>query len=760
MKGLSVVGQPGIKRVDATGKATGEAIFADDISGRPALVGRILRSTQHHARILNIDASKARRLPGVKAVVTAAEWPGIKIGPYTQDEEVLAVSKVRFVGDHVAAVAAVDEDTAEEALNLIKVEYAPLPAVFDASEAMRPDASRVHDNSTNIGRHIAYTRGDIDAAFSKADLIFEETFRTHRVSPASLEPACCVVDFQSSGHLQVWAGLSDIFSLRRLLAAYLKAPENNIHVFQPVLGGCFGGKGSVTRGSMCCIAALLSRTAGKPVKIVNSWQDEMFAGRFRLAMDIRMKFGVKADGTVIAKETTTIANAGAYQGVGDLIYATATKRHESLYRFKNIRNEAFLVYTNTVPGSPYRGFGNPQGHFAVESMMDIAAEKLGLDPAEIRLRNATHAGDVTAHGWKIESCGLTECIEAAVKKSEWKQRRGEGKTGAGLGIGCMIHVAGRRSRKEFYGSRALVKVERDGRATVFSGEGDQGEGLDTALAIIAAEELGIPLKNVNVARPDTDTSPIVMGLFSDRGTVLAGNAVRLAARDARGQLLEMAAKMREVSAEELTIREGRVYAKGNPDFSLSVAEVASFALSRHDAQTLILGQGAWDPPSVMPDPVTGYGNISTSYTFAGQVAEVQVDRETGMFKVARVSAAHDLGTAINPMAARGQIEGAIVQGMGYATMETLGEHGGPPMSNFLDYLMPSSLDIPALETMLVETEDPHGPFGAKGVGEPGMVAIAAAIGNAIYDAVGVRVRDLPITPDKVLGGLRREKRVT
>ncbi len=355
------------------------------------------------------------------------------------------------------------------------------------------------------------------------------------------------------------------------------------------------------------------------------------------------------------------------------------------------------------------------------------------------------------------SGGLTECIEAAVKKSGWKQKRGDRKTGSGLGIGCMIHVAGRRSRKEFYGSRALVKVERDGRATVFSGEGDQGEGLDTVLAIIAAEELGISLKDVNVARPDTDTSPIVMGLFSDRGTVLAGNAVRLAAKDARRQLLEMAAKMREVSAEELTIREGRVYAKENPDFSLSVAEVASFALSRHDAQTLILGQGAYDPPSVMPDPVTGYGNISTSYTFAGQVAEVQVDRDTGQFKIIKVSAAHDLGRAINPMAAKGQIEGAIVQGMGYATLEKFGEHGGPPVSNFLDYLMPSSLDIPAMETMFVETEDPHGPFGAKGVGEPGMVAIAAAIGNAIYNAVGVRILELPITPEKILRGLQEKR---
>ncbi len=763
MEGLSVVGQPGIKRVDAAGKATGEAIFADDIILRPMLAGKILRSPHHHARILNMDTSRARKLLGVKAVVTAAEWPGVKIGPKVQDEEVLAVSKVRFVGDHVAAVAAVDEDTAEEALSLIKVEYAPLPAVFDASEAMRPDAPKVHDSTSNIARHLSYTRGDIDGGFSQADLIFEETFRTHRVSPAAIEPVCCIAQFESSGRGQIWAGLTDIFGLRRVLSVYLGVPENNIRVFQPVLGGCFGGKSSSTRGSLCCIAALLSRITCKSVKLIQNWQEELLAGRRRIPMEFRMKFGVKADGTVVAKQTTMTANTGAYLGVGELIYTTAVRRHESLYRFNNISAEAFLVYTNTSPASSYRGFGNPQGHFAVESMMDMAAEKLGLDPVEIRIKNATHTGDVTAHGWKIESCGLTECIETVTKKAGWKDKNKNNNknknTSTGLGIGCMIHVAGRRVFSDFSGSRALVKIERDGRATIFSGEGDQGEGLDTVLAIIAAEELGIPLKDIKLARPDTDTSPIVMGLFSDRGTVLAGNAVLLAAKDAKRQLLEMAAKMREVSVEELTIRDGRVFAKENPNISLSVAEVAAFALSKRDAQTLILGQGAYDPPSVLPDPVTAYGNISTSYTFAAQVAEVQVDRDTGLVKIIKVSAAHDLGRALNPMAAKGQVEGAIVQGMGYALLEKFVEPESPPITNLLDYLLPTSLDIPTLDPMFIETEDPHGPFGAKGVGEPGMVAIAPALANAIYNAVGVRIRELPITPEKILRGLR-EKRTT
>lgn len=757
MEGLAVIGKPGIIRVDASEKATGEAVFSDDIILRPMLAGKILRSPHHHARILNIDTSRARNLPGVKSVVSAADWQGVKIGPKIQDEEVLAVSKVRFMGDHVAAVAAVDEDTAEEALSLIKVEYAPLPAVFDASEAMQPDAPKVHDPAGNIIRHLSYTRGDIDRGFSQADLIFEETFSTHRVSPAPIEPVCCVAHFESSGKGQVWAGVTDIFGVRRTISAYLKIPENSIKVYQPVLGGCFGGKGSSVRGSLCCITALLSRISGKPVKLINSWQEELLAGRRRIPMEFRMKFGVKSDGTVVAKQTTMVGNTGAYLGVGELIYTTAVRRHENLYRFNNISAEASLVYTNTSPTSSYRGFGNPQGHFAVETMMDIAAEKLGLDPVEIRLRNATHSGDVTAHGWKIESCGFTECIEAATKKAGWKERRGNTKTGAGLGLGCMIHVAGRRVWTDFSGSRALVKIERDGRATVFCGEGDQGEGLDTVLSLIAAEELGIPFKDIRVARPDTDSSPIVLGLFSDRGTVLAGNAVRLAAKDAKRQLLEMAAKMREVSAEELAIRDGRIFVKGNPNISLSVAEAAAYALTRRDPQTLILGQGAYDPPSVLPDPVTAYGNISTSYTFAAQVAEVQVDRDTGEVRINKVSAAHDLGRAINPMAAEGQVEGAIVQGMGYAIMEKFGEAGEAPITNLLEYLLPTSLDIPVLAPMFVETEDPHGPFGAKGVGEPGMVAIAPALANAIYNAVGVRIKELPITPDKILRGLQEKQ---
>ncbi|MBI4317718.1 MAG: xanthine dehydrogenase family protein molybdopterin-binding subunit [Chloroflexi bacterium] len=754
MEKFSVVGQPGINRVDAPEKATGQARFTCDIILPRMLVGRVLRSPHPHARILRLETTRARALPGVKAVITAADAPHNMVGRW-QDDEVLAATKVHFVGDHVAAVAAVDEDTAEEAMALIEVEYEPLLAVMDAAAAMLPDAPRVHDDRSNIADRFSYSRGDVDDAFARADLVFQETIFAPGQNHAAIEPFYCLASFEASGRGQVWAGVKDIFGVRRVVADCLMIPENDVRVFQSHVGGCFGGKGTVARASTCAVAALLSRATGLPVKLINTRDEEILAGRQRLPMHFEMKFGVKADGKVIAKETRLIANTGACVGNGKEIYATAARRHESIYRFKNIRTEAFLVYTHTLPGSPFRGYGNPQGTFAVEMMMDIAAEKLGLDPVEIRLKNATRQGDVTAHGWEIKSCGLTQCIETAAKNSAWHERRANSPNGAGLGIGCMIHASGRRVSPDYSGSRAMVKIERDGRVTVFSGEGELGQGSHTVFAMMAAEELGIPIEDVKVAQPDTDISPIALGLFSDRGTILGGNAVRLAAQDARRQLLRVAAEMLEAKVEDLLLEVGRIFVQGYSDKSLTVAQVAGHALARRDAEPIILGKATYEPPSVFPDPKTLYGNLSSSYSFAAQVAEVEVDRETGLVKTLKVSAAHDLGKAINPMGAHGQMEGAIVQGIGYSLYERMAEDGDVAKTSLLDYRIPTSLDVPTIESAFIETIDPYGPYGAKGVGEPGLVAMAPAVANAIYNTVGVRITELPITPDKLLAAMER-----
>jgi 4-hydroxybenzoyl-CoA reductase alpha subunit len=757
MKELTVVGER-IPILDGKEKVTGEAKYAADLKFPHMLYGKILRSPHPHAKILNIDISKAKKVPGVKAVITTKDTPQKKWGAFIEDQTIFGVDKVRYIGEEVAAVAAVDEYTAEEALQLIKVDYEILPAVFDPEEAVLPGAPLIHEEAkNNIALRLDINRGDIQAGFNESDDIIEERFATSLVHQCYTEPTASVASMDINGRLTVWAPVQYIFLARRRWAKALDMDVSRLRVIQSKVGGGFGGKTADENSTpICCV---LTKVTGKPVKIVLTREEEFVAGRPRVPAVIYLKMGVKKDGTFTAKEARIFGDNGAYSGKGPSTISTIAIRPDSLYRFKNIRTEALLVYTNKVPTGAYRGFGNPQMAFALESFIDIIADRLHLDPLEIRLKNAVQTGDTTAHGWKIRSCGYSECIRKAASVAGWKEYK-EAKPslkGIGVGIAGVIHVSGNK-HFGFDGSNIFIKISEDGRAKIISGEGDLGQGANTVLTQIAAEELGIPLKDIEISQADTEFTPFCFGAFGSRVTTIAGNAVRLAAADAKRQLIEIASQVLEESPTDLICEGGRIFVRGAPERYLTIAEVIQAGLFKL-GNINVLGQGSFDPDSEVPDPKTKYGNISSAYEFGAHVAVVRVCEETGNVEILDFVAAHDVGRAINPMLVEGQIEGGVAQGIGYALLEDMQLKNGKVLNpNFTDFKVPLAPDLPPIRTIMVETHDPQGPFGGKGLGEATIVPTAPAIANAIFDAVGVRIRDLPITSEKILKALKERSR--
>ncbi|MBI2303478.1 MAG: molybdopterin-dependent oxidoreductase [Chloroflexi bacterium] len=753
----SLIGRP-TPAVDAWDKVIGRAVFGTDVKLPGMIHGKVLRSPHPHARILNIDASRARKLAGVKVVVTGRDIPlpryGVA-GTPIQDETLLAVDKVRYVGDEVAAVAAVDGDTALEALSLIRVEYELLPAVFDPLEAMSLQAPLIHQGAPdNIASRFAYERGEAARAFAQADYIYQGSFATSLVHQAYLEPNAAVAEWDGTGKLTLWLPTQSPAVARLTYSRALGISQDSIRIIQTALGGAFGAKIEVKLHPLC---ALLAREAGRPVRLVNSREEEFVAGNPRVPMIFNIRLAVRKDGTLLGQEMRVIADCGAYVNYTPAILLSAALRHDNMYRIPNIKTEAYAVYTNKVATGCFRGFGQPQSHFALEQALDEVARELGRDPLELRLKNAAQPGDVTVHGWRLDSCGLTQCLEESARIAGWRQREtSPPMAGRGLGLACCVHVSGNRSFLPFFdGSSAYLQVGEEGRVTVFTGEVDLGQGARTVFAQIAAEVLGVPLSQVEVAPVDTQVSPHGLGTWGDRATTLGGNGVLVAARDARRQILALAAQELEAREEDLECHGGRVFVTGSPEKGLTLGDIARRASYRQGGG-LITGRGSYIPQTVtMIHPETKYGNISIAYPFAAQVAEVAVDRETGQVEVLRVAAAHDLGRALNPLAAQGQIQGAIAQGLGFGLMERMiVEEGGVTNPSFADYPLPTACDMPAISVTLVETYDPNGPFGAKGLAEPALIPTAPAIANAIYQAVGVRLREQPMTPEGIWRALK------
>lgn len=768
----SVIGKR-LPRIDGKSKATGEATYTIDINLPLMLHGKILRSPHPHARILHMDTSRAERLPGVKGVIT---WKDIKAdkkshhsyGAFIPDEYPLAIDRVRFIGDEVAAIAAVDEDCAQEALELIRVEYEPLPAVFDAMESMEDGAPQLHDHAEgNISWRLYQDLGDVERGMDDAYHIQEDRFVTQFVSHGPLEPHAAVAQFESNGSLTVWSSTQRPFFVSWDLAQALDMPESKVRVIKPHVGGGFGGK--IETSSVEYSAAFLSRMTGRPVKIVLTRDEEFFGTRRRHAFIFDAKTGVKRDGTITARDWRSIMNGGAYNSIGIVTCYLSAIFLNIPYRTPNIRYEALRVYTNNAPCGAMRGFGAPQTHFAVDVQMDMIAETLGMDPMELRLRNSLKAGEETPSGVKITSCALKESIESAARASGWKEKRKMGGKGIGIGMACNGFISGPRLRRlprmadAYAFSASLIRAHGDGNVTLITGSADIGQGSDSVLAQIAAEELGLSYERIAVIAGDTEISPLDLGTYGSRVTMMAGNATRNAAKDLKEKILAAMADHLEANPMDLDIKENSVFVKGSPQRKVPFSEAILIAQQSQGGRPVI-GEGFYNPEEEgILDPKTlceqGIGNYSPAYSFGTHVAEVEVDGQSGEVHVRKVTVAHDCGVAINPMAVEGQLEGSVSMGHGYALTEEVASENGLMMNpGFLDYKMPLSVDLSPVEILLVESDDPVAPFGAKEAGEGPVSPTAPSIVNAIHHATGVWIKELPVTAEKLLKAMREKEK--
>lgn len=746
-------------QVNARAKVTGRAQYAGDIQLPGMLHAKVLRSPHPHARIRRIDARAARALPGVKAVLTGADAPDALWGVHHKERRILAKEIVRFVGEEVVAVAATSDEIARDALELVRIDYEPLPALFTPEAALAEDAPSIHPERPNVAHEIAFERGSVDAGFARAKLIHEATYTTHAQYPGYLEPMASVARIDGDGRLQVWTSTQSVFLARMRLAAALELPVSRIRVMQTTTGGGFGGK--IVEDANSLIAGLLALKTGRPVRLVNNRLEDFLGACSSLPERITLKLGMTREGLIVAKEVTILADCGAYCGLSNEVMHVSAMRSDNMHRLENIRSRAVLSYTHTPPHGAFRGFGGTQMLFALNSHIDAMAEQLGLDPVEIHRRNAIRAGDTSIHGWEIGSTGLGECLDQCLEAIRWTEKRGRrdrfGRHRRGVGLAAAMHVSGNRTIGDWDGSTVVIKLNEDGRALIHSGECDMGQGAMTMLSQVVAHELTLPIAHTQVVPPDTDTSPFAIGSLASRVTMSGGHAAILAARKAKAQLLALAAELSGHAEETLALIDGAVRVRGGGDDGGEViADLATLArqhIWRHGGEGLQVS-ATWDPQTRMHDDDL-YGNIASAYSFAAQAVEVEVDTETGRVEVVQSFVSDDCGKAFNPLAIHGQTNGATVQAIGWTLFEQLQVEEGRIMNgNFADYTLATADAVPLLASGIVESNDPKGPYGAKGASETAILPGAAAIANAVYDAVGVRITDLPITPEKVLAALR------
>jgi CO/xanthine dehydrogenase Mo-binding subunit/CO/xanthine dehydrogenase FAD-binding subunit len=765
---FTVVGRD-VPRTDAVPKVTGTAQYVADLSFPGMLHAAVLRSPHPNARIVALDTSAAEAMPGVRAVATGADTAKRKWGAFRPDLYPLAIARVRYVGDEVAAVAAVDPAVARAAVDRIVVHYEVLPAVLSLDQALAPGAPLVHDDAPgNVAHQFAFERGDVDAEFKASDVVVEGTWESVRQWHTALETIGCVAAW-AGGRVTMWCNTQTPFLARGRYATALGVPESQVRVIQTEVGGGFGGKSGDDNASVIC--AILAQKSGRPVKLLHTREEEFLASHPRMPMRYWVRLGFRRDGRVMAKEIRMWADNGAYTGKSQAILGAASVRHDALYKYPCARGNSTLVYTNLVPTGAFRGFGNPSADWAVEQAWDLAAEKLHMDVLDLLKLNAVDPGDVSPHNHKITSCELKQCMDKAASLIGWREKRKEkrpgrdtkepargtsGEPARGLGMGCSVHVNGRRSFGDWDGSTAIVRVNEDGRATVITGEGEIGQGNLTVLRQIAAEELGLPYEHVDITRPDTDVHSHSLGALASRLTYVAGNAVKNAATAAARQLLEAAAEQFKRPASELTIINGDVGPRSGAETEFRpVGAVVRANIYKPGGQPIV-GIGNFDNPSEFPDH-NRYGNESGAYNFIAQAAEVEVDRGTGEVKLLEIASAVDCGTVINPATAIGQVQGGVMQGVGLALTEYFDWWNGQPTDPQLkDYPIPGAALVPKLHVAFAESWEPSGPFGAKGLGEIGLDAIPAVIANAIADAVGVRIHELPITSEKIHRALHPE----
>ncbi len=756
--GNIVVGQ-NIPRLEGKEKVTGQAKYLDDLSFPKMLYGKLLRSPFPHAKIISIDTSVAMLLPGVKAIVTAEDLPDRLHGPFVQDTPILARSVVKYIGEPVAAVAAVNLKVAEQALKLIVVEYERLSEVLDPVAALEPSSPLVHERLEDFPAVFAIERkgnicslttledGDVDKGFAESDYVFEDTFRTPMVHQCHLETNGAIAIVDAQNRVTVWTTTQSIHLNQMRISELLEIPMNKIRVIQTRVGGGFGAKVEPTVQPICVALALRTR---RPVKITLTREEELSYTRPRHASVVKVKTGVKADGTLVARYIKLIYDTGAYSDDGPGIVGFGSLMANGPYRLPNYKIEGYCVYTNKLATGAYRGFGNPQSTWACESQLDIIARKLRIDPLEIRLRNALKLGDTTVGGQKLTSVGIKECLKSVSEAIGWGQNKIKNH---GQGIASVHHLSGVLT------CSAIVRINNDGTAHVAVGAADIGQGSDTTLAQIAAEELGILVEDVAIVSQDTDSTPYNWATTATRLTYMAGNAVRRAAEDAKQQLLCLASEVLGVSVGDLIVRDRAAVATDGSGKQISFAELGGISHWVKGGQ--IIGKNSWifhEQPFGSSVRIKGFPFASLgAFIYGAHAVEVEVDEETGQVQVVKAVTAHDVGKAINPQSVEGQSQGGFTQGQGYALYEELKVKDGKIISNnLLDYKIPTAVDVPCIQTIIVESNEPTGPFGAKGIGEAPIVPVAPAIANAIHDAIGVRVKELPITPERLLAAKNQQ----
>lgn len=755
---LNVVGKR-LPLHDGVAKARGTAQFTDDIIFPGMLFGKILRSPLPHARIIHIDTTKARKMKGVKGVVTGQDIPDRLYGivPKARDEYALAKGKVRYIGDDVAAVCAIDQEIAEEAITLIKVEYEELPAVYDPLDSIKEGAPVIHEGiKNNTSLSIRKEFGDVEKAFAQSDHVFEDTFYSQAVNHAPLEPHAAVAQYDPlRGDFTVYSSTQIPYFLRRNLASTLMVPETKVRIIKPKVGGGFGQKIDMFAKDFC--AAWFARETGKPVKFVYEREELFISTRQRHPMYITVRTGMKKDGTILAQQFKAHADGGAYNSTAPTMIALSCYFLMIPYRVNNLIYEGHHVYTNKPVGGAMRGHGIPQARFAVERQLDMIAERIGIDPVELRVKNSIQAGEPHPAKFIINTCGFSDCLKQAAEAIGWKEKRGKLPRGRGIGIAGASFPSG-VSNMSHISSGAVVQLGQDGAINVLSGAADIGQGAETVISQIVAEVLGVPMEDIRITAADTGICPLDSGTFGSGVTVRAGNAARLAAMEVREKLFKFVADKLGADIEDLAAKDRVIFTKRNPEKRLSFKEAIK-GYQYADLPMPIVGRSSWFPPATEPTTLFKEdGNFAPNYSFMAQAAEVDVNLETGQIRLLKMVTAHDCGRAINPMLVEGQLEGSVVGGMGQALYENIIVEKGQVMNpSFLDYGFPTFLEMPKIEAIEVETDDPIGPFGAKEAGEGTQLSPAPAIVNAIYDAIGIDFKELPVTSEKILEVLERVK---
>ncbi|MCY1017175.1 xanthine dehydrogenase family protein molybdopterin-binding subunit [Pyxidicoccus sp. MSG2] len=754
-----VVGQS-VPRPDAREKVTGRALYTDDLVLPGMLHGALLGSPHPHARILSYDTSRAKALPGVRAVLTAEDLPPVDIGPVIKDQPLLARGRVRYSGEPVAAVAAVDLPTARRALALIDIRYEVLPAALDVDAALSPDAPVIHaprgEGHPNVATHIRLVEGEPDKVWARCDAIIEDVYETPAQQHVYLEPCTTLAAVDpDTGRITIHTSTQTAFRVQAITAEALAVPMSRIRVQVPRVGGAFGGKVESTNQP---ITVALAKAAGAPVRLTFSRTDDMRMMRSRHGARIHMRTGATRDGRILARQVRIHYDTGAYADDGPFVAAIGSYFSRGPYRIPHVDVECWSVYTNKLRAGAFRGFGNPQVHFASEIQVDRLAEALGMDPIELRLRNALETGEKWLGGAPVESGTLRACLEKAREVSDWHRRRERPSTTSpgkrrGIGMAAVGHVSA------LLGSSATVRLNEDGTVNVSTGAVDTGQGSDTALAQVAAGALGLSLEQINFSRPDTDTSPYDWCTGGTRTTFTVGHVIAEACEQVREQLFEHASSMLERPVKQLELRPGGIVGvRGEPGLSTTFGAISGYAL--YVAGGPIIASSRWLFPAWQLDTrrttVEGLPSMGNGFfVFAAQVAEVEVDEVTGKVDVLEAWCVHDVGRALNPAAAAGQVQGGFVQGLGYALTEELvwkdGHLVNPSMGG---YKVPGALDVPvAIHAVLLEQAFGPGPFGAKGVAEVGVVGAAPAIINAIRHATGARIHQIPATGERVLRAL-------